>query len=96
MGRISNQDTAIESTSLPELTTVQNLADEDRPQTPVNIDSSTAIYSSDRLVEALNAKQRKGDWRVFHYYSLRMGIRGMLIFFVLMTIFTFLYGFPRT
>jgi hypothetical protein len=40
-------------------------------------------------------KQRKGDWRVLQYYVLRMGLKGMVLYALLMVVFTFFYGFAR-
>lgn len=94
-GHISNEDTVTKSTSSPQSSPSQSSADEGNLSRAPNTDFTAGTSPAANLIEALNAKQRKGDWRVFQYYSLRMGTTGMLIFLSIMTVFIFLYGFPR-
>jgi hypothetical protein len=65
---------------------------EEQQPTAAN-DSTAEERQSTHLEHAL--QQRKGDWRVLQYYVLRMGIKGMILYGLLMVIFTFFYGFAR-
>jgi hypothetical protein len=93
-GHISNQETVVNFPASSSSSVVLDpLRNEEQQQAVAAVDSPSDERQPSQLEEDL--KQRKGDWRVLQYYVVHMGTKGMLIFILLMIVFTFFYGFAR-